>query len=250
MGSRAVHATFPELATHRIVMKHPLAALAIALALPWTAHADLAFNASAVSDYRYRGISQTRLRPALQAGVDYSHDSGFYAGAWASTLRWVRDGGGDGRVELDLYTGLKGTWGDGWGYDLGVLRYQYPRNHLPVNANTTELYAALSQGPFMLKYSRSTTPLFGTAGSRGSGYLDAGASLEWEGITIAPHIGRQIVARNGALSYTDYSLTLSKTVQGVVLSAAWVGTSTRTYRGPEQQNLGKSGLVIGARLNF
>lgn len=231
-------------------MKQPLAALAIALALPWTAHADLAFNASAVSDYRYRGISQTRLRPALQAGVDYSHGSGFYAGAWASTLRWVRDSGGDGHLELDLYTGFKGTWDDGWGYDLGVLRYQYPRNNLPVSANTTELYAALSQGPFTLKYSHSTTPLFGAADSRGSGYLDASASFEWEGITIAPHIGRQTVARNGALSYTDYALALSKNVQGVVLSAAWVGTSTRAYLGPTQQNLGRSGLVVGAKLNF
>ena len=37
----------------------------------------LAFNAGVVSEYRYRGISQSRLQPALQGGVDYTDKSGF-----------------------------------------------------------------------------------------------------------------------------------------------------------------------------
>ncbi|EYS85711.1 hypothetical protein CF68_09885, partial [Cupriavidus sp. SK-4] len=39
-------------------------------------------NVSLVSDYRYRGISQTNLRPAIQGGFDYTHESGFYVGNW------------------------------------------------------------------------------------------------------------------------------------------------------------------------
>src|ERR1700757_1245618 len=42
---------------------------------------EVSFNAAVASDYRYRGISQTRLKPALQGGADYTHNpTGFYAG--------------------------------------------------------------------------------------------------------------------------------------------------------------------------
>ena len=47
--------------------------------LPTAAHADLSTNVGAVSDYRYRGISQTRLKPALQGGVDFSFDGLYLA---------------------------------------------------------------------------------------------------------------------------------------------------------------------------
>ena len=71
------------------------------------ADSPVAFNAGAVTDYRYRGISQTRLKPALQGGLDFTA-GGFYLGAWASTIKWVKDGGGDANVEIDLYGGYKG----------------------------------------------------------------------------------------------------------------------------------------------
>ena len=49
----------------------------------------LSFNVGAVTDYRYRGISQSRLDPALQGGADFAHKSGFYVGTWASTIKWA-----------------------------------------------------------------------------------------------------------------------------------------------------------------
>src|ERR1700712_4201209 len=101
----------------------------------------LSFNVGAVTDYRYRGISQSRLKPALQGGIDFAHKSGFYVGTWASTIKWIKDAGGDANAEVDLYGGYKGTVGD-FGYDAGVLRYFYPGSSLGVNPDTTELYAA------------------------------------------------------------------------------------------------------------
>src|SRR4051812_42572251 len=85
----------------------------------------LSFNVGAVTDYRYRGISQSRLRPALQGGVDFAHKSGFYVGTWASTIKWIKDAGGDSNVEIDLYGGYKTTF-SGVGLDVGLLRYYYP----------------------------------------------------------------------------------------------------------------------------
>ena len=91
----------------------------------------LSFNASVVSDYRYRGISQTRLKPAVQGGLDFAHKNGFYLGASGSTIKWIEDSGAtDGNVEIDLYGGFKGELAKDVAFDVGVLRYEYVRNKL------------------------------------------------------------------------------------------------------------------------
>lgn len=213
------------------------------------ADSSLAFNAGAVTEYRYRGISQTRLKPALQGGLDYTAGS-FYVGAWGSTIQWIKDGGGGADVEVDIYGGYKLELAKDTVLDLGVLTYQYPSNGLKPSANTTEVYGALTFGPVTAKYSHSTTNLFGFANSKGSGYLDISGSFEVAGITVTPHIGRQTVKNNGGFTYTDYSVTLSKEIAGVVWSAALVDTDTKAYTGPGGKDLGKATVVLGAKVNF
>jgi class I fructose-bisphosphate aldolase len=66
----------------------PLAALAADPPTPETT-----FNVGMATDYRYRGISQSRLQPALQGGADYSNPNGLYLGTWASTISWIKDAG-------------------------------------------------------------------------------------------------------------------------------------------------------------
>lgn len=226
------------------------ALLASTVAAPAAAaDSSVAFNVGAVTDYRYRGISQSRLKPALQGGVDYTA-GGFYAGAWGSTIQWIKDGGGGADVEVDIYGGYKLELAKDTVLDLGVLTYQYPSNGLNPSPNTTEVYGALTFGPVTAKYSHSTTNLFGFANSKGSGYLDISGSFEVAGITVTPHIGRQTVKNNGGFTYTDYSVTLSKEIAGVVWSAALVDTDTKAYTGPGGKDLGKASLVLGAKVNF
>jgi len=213
------------------------------------ADSAVAFNAGLFTDYRYRGISQTRLKPAVQGGVDYTAGA-FYLGAWASTIKWVKDGGGGADVEIDIYGGYKGEIAKDVGYDIGLLTYQYPSNGLNPSANTLEVYGALTTGPITAKYSHSTTNLFGFAKSKGSGYLDISATFDVGGFAVTPHIGRQTVKNNGASSYTDYSLAISKEISGITWSATLVDTSTSAYTGPGGKDLGKSGIVLGAKLAF
>ena len=210
----------------------------------------LTFNVGGVTEYRYRGISQSRLKPALQGGFDLTQGA-FYLGGWASTISWIKDSGGKASTEIDIYGGVKGELAKDAAYDLGVLTYNYPSNGLTPSANTVEVYGALTIGPVTAKYSHSTSNLFGFANSKGSGYLDLTGTFEVaQGVTIAPHIGYQAVKKNGAYSYSDYSLTASKDVSGVTWSAALVGTSTKAYLGPTKQNLGKTSVVLGAKYNF
>lgn len=233
-------------------------AAAVVTALPMLSHAQVAFNAGVTSDYRYRGISQSRLKPALQGGIDYAAGP-FYVGAWASTIKWIKDFGGDADVEIDLYGGVKGAITKDLNYDVGVLTYQYPSNKLkPItgaNANTTEIYGALSFGPGTLKYSHAVTDTFGNLDSKNSYYLDLSATFDVQGFALVPHIGYQKI--NGPFAdvatYTDYSLTVSKDVSGVVLSGAIVGTDADKafYASPVNGKfLGKTGLVVGAKFNF
>jgi uncharacterized protein (TIGR02001 family) len=234
-----------------------LASVAVALAalsavavpsISLAADSSVAFNAGVVTDYRYRGISQSRLQPALQGGVDFTAGA-FYLGAWGSTIKWIKDGGGDANVEIDLYGGYKGEISKGVTYDIGALAYQYPSNKLKPSANTFEVYGAITAGPVTAKYSHSTTNLFGAANSKGSGYLDISATFDVGGFAVTPHIGRQTVKNNSASSYTDYSLAISKEISGITWSATLVDTNIAVIGGAGK-DLGKAGIVLGAKMAF
>jgi len=213
----------------------------------------LAFNAGVVSEYRYRGISQSRLQPALQGGVDYTDKSGFYVGAWGSTIKWIKDAGGDANVELDLYGGYKGAVGD-VAYDVGFLRYEYPSNKLPVSANTNEVYGAVTYGLFTAKYSHAISNLFGFADSKNSYYVDLSANLDLgSGYSLTPHVGYQSVKNNADYSYTDYAVTLGKDLgNGLSATAAVIGTdsSKAFYYTPAGKFTGRTGVVVGLKYSF
>jgi uncharacterized protein (TIGR02001 family) len=243
--------------TSMTAMAVAAAAFLGALAVPSVALADLAFNVGAVTDYRYRGISQSRLKPAVQGGVDFD-SNGFYVGFWGSSIKWIKDAGGDAPAELDFYGGYKGTLvKDVLSYDVGVLTYQYPQHKLATSPNTTEIYGALTYGPATLKYSHSVTNLFGFTDSKNSSYIDLSGGFEVAGLTLTPHLGYQKVAKNGSFSYTDYSLTVSKEViKSLTVSGAVIGADTKdiggspAYVSPSGKDLGKAGLVVGVKYVF
>ena len=213
----------------------------------------LSFNVGATSEYRYRGISQSRLDPALQGGADYADKGGAYVGIWGSSTKWIKDAGGNGNAEIDLYGGYKFSVGD-VSYDVGFLRYEYPSNNLAVSANTNELYGAVTIGPTTVKYSQSTGNLFGFANSKGSSYLDLSATFDLgDGYSLVPHLGYQSVKNNADYSYTDYALTLGKDMgNGLAASAALIGTDAGKafYYTPAGKATGKAGLVLGLKYSF
>ena len=155
-------------------------------------------NVTVVNDYRYRGISQSNFKPAIQGGFDYAHESGFYIGNWNSSISWISDAYGQNGsvggnpsagkavsapIEMDFYAGFKKELiGEGFASDIGVLQYYYPSSGIPntagatANPNTTEIYAAqnFTFGPLtgFAKVSYAVSTLFGTINSTGSYYPD------------------------------------------------------------------------------
>jgi uncharacterized protein (TIGR02001 family) len=220
---------------------------------------ELSFNASIASEYRYRGISQSRLDPALQGGADLvNNPTGLYVGTWLSTIKWIKDtpGGGSTPAEWDIYGGKRGEIVKDVSYDVGGLAYIYVNNKLgdipgAANANTFEIYGQVGYGPAYAKYSYSLTNLFGFADSHRSGYLDLGANVDVaEGLQVNLHAGHQNVRNNSAASYTDWKVGVTKDFGFASVALAYIGTNTDAYVGPNGENLGKKRLVLTATKTF
>jgi uncharacterized protein (TIGR02001 family) len=229
---------------------------------------SVSYNIGVISDFRPRGISLSGLNPALQGGIDFAHPRGIYAGTWASTIRWVKDSGklvkpnadsGSTPIEWDIYGGYRGKLGSrGPGFDVGVLAYVYPGNKIGnaggVNANTAEVYGALTMSVLTAKYSHSMTNLFGFSDSKGSSYLEASANVDLgHGWAVVPHVGHQEIKNNRVFSYSDYSVSVFKTLGGgFTLSAAMIGTDAGedVYITPSGKFTGKNMAMIGAKYNF
>jgi uncharacterized protein (TIGR02001 family) len=81
-------------------------------------------SAAVVSDYRFRGVSQSDKNAAVQGGITVAHESGFYAGTWGSNLAgWGTFGGAN--LELDVFGGYKRSFG-AITVDAGLTWYMYP----------------------------------------------------------------------------------------------------------------------------
>jgi uncharacterized protein (TIGR02001 family) len=230
----------------------------------------LSFNAGVVTDYRFRGLTQTNYTAALQGGVDFSHKSGFYAGAWASPVSWVKqfNGATQGDFELDLYAGYKGEIAAGFGFDVGLIGYIYPGNNSGAagtpgfpgvtDANTTEVYGALTYSVVTLKYSQSMGNFLGFLNSGGSNYIDLSAAFDLgNGFSLTPHVGRQVVkGQAGNLGdYSDFALTLGKDFgNGFSASLAVYGTdANQVFYANTNGNtnfIGKSGAALGLKYSF
>ncbi len=98
---------------------------------------------TAVSDFVWRGVTQTDGDPALQGEITVAHDGGFYAGAWVSAVDFGDPDDGIDR-EIDLYAGWAGELGGGTVLDLSVTRVKYPGVNEGYELDYTEFAAALS----------------------------------------------------------------------------------------------------------
>ena len=192
------------------------------------AHAGTSGSIALTSDYLFRGITQTNEEPALQGGIEYAHDGGFYAGVWGSSISWLSDADPDvsSQVEIDGYAGYRSSFGDsGVGFDVGALYYWYPGDYPPgfTDPDTTEVYVGLGYGLFTAKYSHAITDLFGLPGSDSSGALDLAANWEFApSWTLNAAVGKQWVEGYDGADYAYWKLGVGKSFDnGFVLAAAW-----------------------------
>jgi len=192
-----------------------------------TANAELSGTVTAVSDYDFRGISLSSTDPALQGSIDYSMESGFYAGAWASNIDYGPDY--DGSIELDLYAGFAGETEMGLGWDVGLVWYMYPDSSSSATkdeiSDYPELYFGLTYNVFEFKQWYSND----LSGSDENGfYTEANAGFELPanfGLNLHAGYNWGDAFDDVDSEYFDYSIGVAYTLGNFDLELQWVDTT-------------------------
>lgn len=208
---------------------------------------QLSGTATAVSDYIFRGLTQTWGRPAVQGSIDYVHSSGVFASLWASNISKKVVAGSN--AEIDLSLGYKGAINDQWSYGAGVISVFYPGgswNKMRWGDRPDQTYDFTEANAFIgykwvsVKYSRALTDLLGfnektgfSGSTRGSGYLEINADIPVTetGLVLGLHAGRQdfkATAGGANPDFNDYRISLSKTLPGGWTGAVQVSKNTNT----------------------
>ncbi|MDX2202535.1 MAG: TorF family putative porin [Hyphomicrobiaceae bacterium] len=203
------------------------------IAIPGTA-LTLTSTAAATTDYLFRGISQTRNRPAAQGTFDLAHDSGFYVGAFVSNATFLGNPYNDTRQELDLLAGYRFTIGN-VSLDLGYVAYLYPGQTKPPGTQLNEYQEvalrASSQVTEALKLSAAFNWSPNFFGRSGNGYyVEGGADLSLPlGFTAFGRVGYQWIQNNprfGTPDYLWYGVGVQREViLGMTLAVGWYGTN-------------------------
>jgi uncharacterized protein (TIGR02001 family) len=206
---------------------------------------------SLVSDYIWRGQTQTWGKPAVQAGIEADHASGFYAGFWGSNVssHWLPNA----NLETDWSLGFRNTFMTDFKYDVGGTYIYYPGGdfakvpaatttvagvNTPFNSsklNSLELYASLGWKWFTVKGGIMPTKFYGwnvnnsgyvgafpnrpnagvTGSTSGSGYIMGSASYDLPaGFNIAGQIGREMIANSTGLDWNWYQVGVTKSFDG------------------------------------
>jgi len=193
---------------------HPLllsGLLAAGLGLTAGVQAGVSANVALTSDYVWRGVSQTDSDPALQAGVTYAHESGFYAGVWGSNVDF--GSGSDADIETDLSAGFSTETETGIGLDIGVVRYMYPGSG---SFNMNEIYAGVSYGIANAKISHDP--------DNDNTYYEGGVEIELpEEFGLVLHAGYYDF--DAGDSVTDWKVGVTKSWSGLDFELAYTDTN-------------------------
>jgi uncharacterized protein (TIGR02001 family) len=203
-----------------------VAAALVAFATPGTAQEEIEIvgNVAVLSDYVFRGISQTDEQAAIQGGLDIGLPSGFYLGTWGSNVGFARS------VELDVYGGIAPSV-SGFDLNLGVTYYGYPgADDEGAELDFIELIAgaARSFGLFSAEVTGAYSPEYtGESGSAMYGQVGASVAIPSSPVSLSGSLGYQSIDDNDAFTLPDYmnwSAGASVGVLGASLGVSVIGT--------------------------
>lgn len=196
-------------------------------------------NVSIVSDYSFRGVSQTGLLPAVQGGFDYELDNGFSFGTWSSNVNF----GDTTSQELDLYFGYGMDLNENASLSFGFYQFEYPGEGDALDYQ--EFAASLDFSSISLGFVFS--PNYVGVDDLQFTYLSAGySSTLGEDVSFSASIGLN-QAEDGFFggddSYVDYSVGISVPMSGLDVGVSVVGTTIEDDEASEGRlilSLGKS----------
>ena len=186
-------------------------------------------SAAFVTDYKFRGISNTNARPTAQASITVTDKSGFYVSAWGSGSS-LNNGS-----EIDIYGGYAHTFKDGITLDGGVYGYLYPNFS---QDNAYELYADASKsfGPVGVKVGVNWAPAqsyFTYWGTATHYNLYEYGELTYTptalpALSLHGHLGHTGGGFDYPKQYIDYTVGVSYKWKNLTFDVSGVGTNLST----------------------
>jgi len=224
------------------MIKLRIAAAAAMLAVTGAAMGgNISATVGLVSDYDFRGITQTKNDPAFQLGLTYTGESGIYYGLWGSNVdfqgsalnaTYANSDLDRPSTEMDVFVGYSGEVAK-LTYDLGVIYYSYPNAG---TINYPEAYAGITKGPFSLKVWYSWD-----AANESEVYTEANLAIPMaDGFKFLGHIGYTDSNPFVYLgNYMDWSTGIGYDVSNFSLSLKYIDGSD--YKTPPKtpKNLGR-----------
>ncbi|WP_447761040.1 TorF family putative porin [Sphingopyxis panaciterrae] len=199
-------------------------------------------SATVVSDYRFRGFSQSNEKAAIQGGFTIGHDSGLYVGTWGSSI------GFNNGTEIDVFAGFAKEVTPGLTADVGATVYLYPGVN---NTTVIEPYALLTGaiGPATVKGGIAWAPGGQNSLGDASGvylYSDVGVQIPDTPIKLKGHVGyAKSDSFLGGLDgeVLDYSVGVDVTWKVLTLGVAYVNTDAPKFGG-YKETVGADGAVV------
>ena len=177
-------------------------------------------TASAVSDYRFRGISQSNNLPSMANQLEYKDDSGIWVGNKLNTVSKQEYPNGQG-TEADIYGGYHHQFSDDVRIFVGDYEYTYAG---ATQFNTNEVFAQIRFSYFTFKYYRSITNEFAVPGTVGTQYFNLDNYIPISDATLVSHVGRTVSPATG-MSYTDWRTGPTININGVDVAVTYYWNS-------------------------
>lgn len=227
-------------------------------------------TATVVSDYRFRGISQTDKNFAVQGSLTVSHKSGLYATIWGSSVDDYVTASLQSNQEIDLIVGFKKTFG-ATTVDVGALYYVYPKSKLAGDTSSSDFiepYVAVSQtfGPVTAKATVAYAPkqkalaldqgATGLLAKEDNVYLagDFSAAIPGTPIGLTAHIGHtwgpSWLVPVPKKEYTDWGLGATLTYKAITLGVQYVDTDASPFITASGKDVTKGGVVATLGVSF
>lgn len=220
-------------------------------------------SATVVSDYKFRGISQTDGNFAVQGGFTVSHETGFYVSVWGSSIDDYVTAHGTAHQEIDLIAGFKKSF-DGLTVDVGALYYVYPGTRLPgdnTSSDFIEPYASLaySIGPVTAKGTVNYAPkqralALNQIGPKEDNVYIAGdlsGAIPGVPIGLTAHLGHTFGPSWLSIGkeYTDWSVGATYTYKALTFGVSYVDTDG-DFITPTGKNASKGGILGSVGVSF
>lgn len=198
---------------------------------PWLK--DLSGNLTFVTNYVFRGISQTKNLPAIQGGLTYALPFNFYFNLWGSNVKFLASDKTQATAEFDTMLGYHDSYTDNFTYDLNFGRYNYPGARY---ANYNEFNSVFNlyfiQAGFSYSGNVYNTHSSGTYYNLGINYDIPSSWINVNDVSLLATIGHYTLPRIAGNSYDDYNIVLTKGFKNYKIAGQWTTTDGRQHNSP------------------